>query len=204
MVTPSSTSAELSGAYESDDGGHRVLETERGTVRDEASGKDVAYEEVWELVRKMEMVPSEGQRAVAIVLKLAPDVANSGERNKQVIRGLVMRVAHVLQGVVSLTRLGDGGWTHFAVERWMFDQEAGSRMRIAKSSDDELAEILKRAVFRCVHDIDALKLGAVIDAGIDDTAGWTVEELSWSKTKAQLDEIERRKKAKEEASRESQ
>ena len=194
MVTPSSTSAELSGAYESDDGLHRVLETEKGTVG------DVAYEEVWELVRRMEMVPAEGQRAVGIVLKLAPDVANSGERERQVIRGLVMRVAHVLQGVVSLTRLGEGGWTHFTVERWMFDQEAGWQKQIAKSTDEKLAEILERAVMRCRHDIDALKLSDLIDAGIDDVAGWTVEELSWSKTKAQLDEIERRKKAEEQAS----
>jgi len=200
MVTPSSTSAELSGAYESDDGLRRVLETERGTVRDEATGRDVAYEEVWELVRKMEMVPAEGQRAVGIVLKLAPDVANSGERKRQVIRGLVMRVAHVLQGVISLTRLGDGGWTHFAVERWMFGQEAGWQRRIVKSTDEKLAEMLESAVMRCRHDIDALKLGAGIDAGMDDIAGWMVEELSWSKTKAQLDEMERRKKAEEEAS----
>jgi len=202
MVTPSSTSAELSGANESDDGLHRVLETERGTVRDEVSGNDVAYEELWELVRKMEMVPAEGQRAVGIVLKLAPDVTNSGERKRQLIRGLVMRVAHVLQGVISLTRLGDGGWTHFAVERWMFDQEAGWRRRIAQSTDEKLAEMLESAVMRCRHDIDALKLGEVIEAGpgID---GWMVEELSWSKTKAQLDEIERRKKAEEEASMKS-
>ena len=194
MVTKSSTSAELSGVYESDDGLHRVLEIERGTVG------DVAYEEVWELVRKMEMVPAEGQRAVGIVLKLAPDVANSGDRKRQVIRGLVMRVAHVLQGVISLMRLGDGGWTHFAVERWIFDQEAGWQRRIAQSTDEKLAEMLESAVMRCRHDIDALKLGDVIDAGIDDIAGWTVEELSWSKTQAQLDEIERRKKAEEESS----
>jgi len=192
MVTPSSTSAELSGIYESNDGLHRVLELEKGTVG------DVAYEEVWELVRRMEMVPAEGQRAVGIVLKLEPDVASSGDRKRQVIRGLVMRVAHVSQGVVSLTRLGDGGWTHFAVERWMFDQEAGWQSRMLKSTDEKLAEMLESAMVRCRHDIDALKLGDVIDAGIDDAAGWTVEELSWSKTKAQLDEIERRKKAEEE------
>jgi hypothetical protein len=180
----------------------RVLETERGTVRSEATGLDVSYEEVWETVRKMKMVPSEGQRAVAIVLKLTPDVAHSGERNRQVIRGLVMRMAHVLQGVVSLTRLGDGGWTHFAVERWMFDEEVGWQRQIAYSSDDELAEMLESAVMRCRQDIDELKLGEVIEAG-DGNAGWLIEELSWSKTKAQIDEIERRRKEEEEASAES-
>jgi hypothetical protein len=181
---------------------HRVLETERGTVHDEATGLDVPYEEVWETVRAMQLVPSEGQRAVAIVLKLAPDVAHSGARNRQVIRGLVMRVAHVLQGVISLTRLGDGGWTHFAVERWTFDGEAGWERQIASGSDDELAWMLEGAVMRCMHDIDDLKEGAVIEAS-PGVPGWMVEELSWSKTKAQIDEIERRRKEEEEASAES-
>jgi len=61
----------------------------------------------------MEVVPAVDQRAVGIVLKLGIDVANSGERKRQVIRGLVMRVAQVLLVVVSLIRIRDGGMDPF-------------------------------------------------------------------------------------------
>ena len=78
----------------------------------------------------------------------------------------------------------------------MFDQEAGWQGRIANATDEKLVGALERAVLQCRHDINALELGVVIDAG-SRFGGGMVEELSWSKTEAQFDEIERCKKAEE-------
>lgn len=183
-TVPATSTAQLFGFYDGD--GVGPCEKERGQAFDAVRGEMREYEDVWEGVPKMVMVPEEGQRAVGIVLK----TVNPAPGDDVTVKGMVMRVAHVLQGV--LVRAGSQASTtqDMAVERWMYSTEKGWEKTVCFATDYALGEALKDAVKRCRMDIDELKLGGVIDAsGIE----WEAAEISWSKTKAQLAEIERRK-----------
>jgi hypothetical protein len=68
---PQQTTARLSGTLSTSDT-TRQLEVEVGEAVNPHTGELEQYEEIWEMVSKMVMVPEEGQRAVGIVLKTVP------------------------------------------------------------------------------------------------------------------------------------
>jgi hypothetical protein len=183
---PQQTTARLSGTLSTSDT-TRQLEVEVGAAVNPGTGELEQYEEMWEMVPKMVMVPEEGQRAVGIVLKTVP---GSGDASFEV-KGMVMRVAHVLLGVLVIHCGDSTAQQQASIEQWMYDPEFGWGQELARSTDEVVAKVLTMALDRARMAIDTLEVGKLFEIGDVDGVKvmWKAEELSWSKTRAQLEAL---------------
>jgi hypothetical protein len=104
---------------------------------------------------------------------------------------MVMRVAHVLLGVLSIHGRGSTAQQQASIEQWMYDPVFGWGQKLARSTDEVVAKLLTVALDRARMAIDTLEVGKSFENGDVDGVEvmWKAEELSWSKTRAQLEAL---------------